>query len=251
MTDLYQILGVSPQASEREIKAAYRRLAKLYHPDVNPSPPAAEDFLRVTNAYKILSNRRLRAMYDRGTLVEYEEELKRKQRVAAVERRIETIIEELLEEERQEIAVRQVTVLMAVSLFASTFLVALARPPLFEMLGFVGRVICLVLFVFGVRELIKNIIRCLDHYTYEEDVTASLMQGPDAPEKPYPRSRGLAFLIGGYFGSFILGSLVRFLLENGGGFLLFTQGLLSVILIPPIVVLVLMRLRALSERLGT
>jgi hypothetical protein len=248
MADFYQVLGVSPEASEREIKTAYRRLAKLYHPDVNPSPTAAEDFVRITNAYRVLSNRKLRAMYDRGVLGEYEDDLRRKERVAAVEHEVTTIIEELLEKEREEIAVRQVAVLLAVSLFASTFLVALARPPIFEGLGFVGRAVCLVLFALGMKELVSSVIRCLEHYTYNEDLTASLMQALSEPEKPFTRSRALTFLIGGYVGSLTLGSFVRYLLDRDGGVVLFTDGLISVILIPPIVVLILMRLRALSEK---
>jgi len=249
MTDLYHILGVSRHASEREIKAAYRRLAKLYHPDVNPSPTAAEDFLRITNAYRILSNKRLRAMYDRGQPYDYEEYLRRQEQMSAIKQRIEAIIEELLRQEREEIAVRQIAVMIAVTLFASGFLVALTRPLFFETLGLAGRITCVILFVFGIWELVKDVTVCLEHYTSPDDVTPSIIETEEKPEKPFTRAAVLAFLIGGYFASVALGSLVRYLLEESNGQLLLSRGIFSVILSPPIAVLIIMRLRALSERL--
>lgn len=55
MSDPYQVLGVSPGASDDEIKAAYRTLAKKYHPDLNPNSPTAEARMKEINeAYDIL-----------------------------------------------------------------------------------------------------------------------------------------------------------------------------------------------------
>lgn len=54
MDDPYKILGVSRDASEDEIKKAYRRLAKKYHPDVNKDPGAEDMFIKVQNAYQQL-----------------------------------------------------------------------------------------------------------------------------------------------------------------------------------------------------
>src|SRR5829696_5690188 len=51
--DPYEELGVARDADLREIRAAYRRLAKQYHPDVNPSPDAAERMSRINWAYRI------------------------------------------------------------------------------------------------------------------------------------------------------------------------------------------------------
>ena len=63
--DLYDILGVSRTASQEEIKKAYRRLAKKYHPDVNPgNKPSEERFKEVSAAFEVLSDVRRRKLYD-------------------------------------------------------------------------------------------------------------------------------------------------------------------------------------------
>jgi molecular chaperone DnaJ len=64
--DLYDLLGVSRDADADAIKKAYRRLARQYHPDVNPEPSAQEKFKEVSRAYEVLSDPQKRAAYDRG-----------------------------------------------------------------------------------------------------------------------------------------------------------------------------------------
>ena len=66
MADLYETLGVDRDASFDDIKKAYRKLARSYHPDVNPDPAMAEKFKEITAAYEILSDPDKRQNYDVG-----------------------------------------------------------------------------------------------------------------------------------------------------------------------------------------
>lgn len=63
--DYYEMLGVSRDADKEEIKRAYRRLARKYHPDVNKEPGAEERFKEINHAYEVLSEPETRARYDR------------------------------------------------------------------------------------------------------------------------------------------------------------------------------------------
>jgi DnaJ-class molecular chaperone len=69
MEDPYQILGVPKDASEEAIRAAFRKLAKTHHPDLNPGKPEAADrFKEINAAYEILSDPVKRGRYDRGEI---------------------------------------------------------------------------------------------------------------------------------------------------------------------------------------
>ena len=63
--DYYEVLGLSKGAEDKEIKRAYRKLAKKYHPDTNPGDKEAEKkFKEVTEAYSVLSDPEKKKLYD-------------------------------------------------------------------------------------------------------------------------------------------------------------------------------------------
>lgn len=69
MRDPYDVLGVAKTASAKDIKSAYRKLAKQFHPDQNPDDPKAKDrFAAANQAYEILGDEKSRAAFDRGEI---------------------------------------------------------------------------------------------------------------------------------------------------------------------------------------
>lgn len=69
MKDPYEVLGVKRTASAEEIKQAYRKLAKEFHPDLNPNDPIVEQrFKEISNAHSILGDKEKRAKFDRGEI---------------------------------------------------------------------------------------------------------------------------------------------------------------------------------------
>ncbi len=62
--DYYEVLGVSKDASKEEIKKAYRKLARKYHPDVSEEENASDKFKEAKEAYETLSDQQKRAQYD-------------------------------------------------------------------------------------------------------------------------------------------------------------------------------------------
>ena len=80
--DYYNTLGVNRDASERELKQAYRRLARKYHPDVNPGDKSAEaKFKEINEAYEVLSDKEKRQKYDQfGDQWQYAGQFKQRER---------------------------------------------------------------------------------------------------------------------------------------------------------------------------
>jgi len=174
--DYYKILGVKQTASRAEIKSAYRKLARQRHPDVNrDSEGAGRDFAVLSKAYQILSDPQERAYYDeqvtaqriRGySILDSNNPHAKRARNLAVQAKWDRVVDQVLERDRVDNRERQRAVFTTVSLFLSTFFVAMIRPQLWQVFNQLGRVIVLTLFVIGVWHLGKRLREYFAHYTY-------------------------------------------------------------------------------------
>jgi hypothetical protein len=133
----------------------------------------------------------------------------RRARNLTVQARWDRVVNEVLERDRQENRERQRAVFTTVSLFLSTFFVAMMRPHLWETFGYLGRAIVLTLFVIGVWHLVTRLREYFDHYTYRpKNIRGSLMQDEEKPEQPFTRFSAYTFLLVGYGVSVAIGLVV-------------------------------------------
>ncbi len=165
MVDYYQVLGVKHTASTKEIKAAYKRLARLQHPDLNGG--SAEAFVQLSHARDILIDPKRRAEYDAQRHAAapgpgaYAPVLKPKGedylRRARSDVRIRQNLENFLSVERREArALRQAVFPIVAFLFAA-FCVALIRPRIWRYSGTTGRAVILTLVSLGVCHTVLKI----------------------------------------------------------------------------------------------
>jgi hypothetical protein len=211
MTDLYRVLGVSRRATDHEIKSAYRRLARSYHPDVSSSPDANSRFVKISEAYRILSDPEKRDLYDHGIPLSTQTTYygSRAAEVAAYQRKFDKVVDEMIAEERKETAARSQAVTLVVTLFVSAFLVTLAKPLIIEDLNLIGRVALVALSVVGLHYFIKNLRVALARYTYSvPDRLISVFNYQPVADKIVSRTAALVFLGSGYIVSLGLGYLI-------------------------------------------
>ncbi len=218
MTDYYRILGVKRSASTAEIKSAYRKLARLRHPDVNlGSEQAAKEFALLSKAYHILSDPQERAYYDEQlrkgkgaySILHSDNPHARRARIVALQARWDRVIDEVLERDRKENRERQRVVFTTVSLFLSTFFVAMMRPPFWQVFDVAGRAVVLTLFVIGVWHLATRLKEYFAHYTYiPKPFQDSIMRQEEKPEQPFTRFSAYTFLLLGYILSVGIGLLI-------------------------------------------
>jgi curved DNA-binding protein CbpA len=219
LIDYYKILGVRRTASRAEIKSAYRKLARLRHPDVNRgSEAAAREFTRLSKAYHILSDPQERAYYDEQlfsnsnsnySILNSNNPHARRARNVAIQARWDRVVDEVLERDRKENRERQRAVFTTVSLFLSTFFVAMMRPHLWQVFDYAGRAVVLTLFVIGVWHLATRLKEYFAHYTYiPKPIQDSIMRQEELPEQPFTRFSAYTFLLIGYALSVGFGLLI-------------------------------------------
>ena len=219
MTNYYKVLGVRKSASKSEVKSAYRKLARIRHPDVNGgSEKAAQEFALLSKAYRVLMDPQERAYYDEQltsqsssgySILHSNNPHAQRARNLAVQARWDRVVNEVLERDRQEGRERQRVVFTTVSLFLSTFFVAMFKPHLWETFGYFGRAIVLTLFVIGVWHLATRLREYFAHYTYRpKSIQDSIMQDEEKPEQPFTRSSAYTFLLVGYALSIGVGLII-------------------------------------------
>ncbi len=219
MIDYYKTLGVKRSASSSDIKSAYRKLARVRHPDVNrDSETAAREFALLSRAYHILSDPQERAYYDEQlssqnnsgySILHSNNPHARRARNLAVQAKWDRVVDEVLEHDRRENRERQRAVFTTVSLFLSTFFVALIRPPLWQVFDYAGRAIVLTLFVIGVWHLATRLREYFAHYTYiPKPIQYTIMSEDEKPEQPFTRFSAFTFLLVGYAISIGVGLLI-------------------------------------------
>jgi hypothetical protein len=277
MIDYYQVLGVSRTATITEIKSAYRKLARKRHPDVNRgSEKAAREFALLSLAYHTLIDPQERAFHDqqldkaaRGESVFHSDTLRENphaQRAREMQARWDRVVNQILENDRRESVARTRAVFTTVSLFLSTFFVAMIKPPLWQNFGLFGRAILVTLLMTGVWHLIRRLREYFRHYTYRpDDIHYSITRDEKPAPKPFTRFSASAFLLGGYAVSLGIGLLIGWHAEDfvsdltllfrhvpsiGGGSTSATALLISdLLLYPPIAVLIVDTMHSLASRI--
>lgn len=223
MVNYYQVLKVSPKATNAEIKSAYRRLARKYHPDVNDgAEDAAREFAKIAKAYQILGNPQERADYDRRILKEKykvssngdslftsENQHAKRWRQMAYERRYNEIVDRMVADERRESMALQKVIFPTVALFLSTCFVAIFKPAFWKNSQAIGKIILVLFFVIGIVHLISRLRSAFERYTYtEETVHDSIFDDNEPVKKPYSRFAAISFLVGGFTLSLVIGLLI-------------------------------------------
>ena len=277
VTNYYKVLGIKRSASRSEVKSAYRKLARLRHPDVNGgSEEAAREFALLSRAYSVLIDPQERAYHDQQltaqssgaySILQSDNPHAQRARNLAVQARWDRVVNEVLERDRQESRERQRAVFTTVSLFLSTFFVALLKPHLWETFNYAGRAIVFTLFVIGVWHLATRLREYFAHYTYRpKSIQDSIMRDDEKPEQPFTRFSAYTFLLGGYALSIAVGLIIGWRAQGfmsgltmllprdvaHSNVLVYSSAVLLIpdlVVYPPIAVLIVDSMQALTSRM--
>lgn len=213
MLDYYQVLGVKSTASVKEIKAAYKRLARLQHPDLNGLPEATQAFVQISRARDILIDPQRRAAYDaqrkayaaKGAYAPVvNSSVDTYVQRARSDARIKKNLEKFLMIEREEArALRQAVFPIVAFLFAA-FFVPLVRPHLWRSSGWTGRTVILVLVSIGVWHTISKIWAGIKLHTDDDQMLA----------KRWSRRQAILFIALAAIGCGLLGTLIGMSLSD-------------------------------------
>ncbi len=215
MLDYYQVLGVKSTASVKEIKAAYKRLARLQHPDLNGGlPEATEAFVQISRARDILIDPQRRAAYDaqrnayaaKGAYAPVvnptvETYLRR----ARSEARIKNNLQKFLMIEREEARALRQSVFPIVAFLFAAFFVPLVRPHLWRSSGWTGRSIMLVLVSLGIWHTVSKIWAAIKLHTDDAPTVASDDQM--VPQR-WGRRQAVLLIVLAAIGCGLLGTLI-------------------------------------------
>ncbi|MGH9943238.1 MAG: J domain-containing protein [Pyrinomonadaceae bacterium] len=221
MVDYYKILGVKRAASIREVKSAYRRLARQRHPDLNGgSEDAAREFALLALAYRTLSDPQERSHYDAqlnrrqsdlgASVLHSENPHALRMRRVASQARMDRIVDNIIAAERRETFALQQAVFTTVTLFLSTFFVAAIKPRLWQQFDYFGRAVMLTLFLIGLWHLFSRLRLYFARYTYQPNsIHDSIIREEEpATAKPFTRFAASSFLVLGYGASIAAGLLL-------------------------------------------
>ena len=221
MVDYYQVLGVKKTASVKEIKAAYKRLARLQHPDLNGGlPEATQAFVQILRARDVLIDPQRRAAYDaernaytaKGAYASVlNSTVETYVRRARSDARIKKNLEKFLTIEREDArALRQAVFPIVAFLFAA-FFVPLVRPHLWHSSGWIGRTIILVLVAIGLWHTLSKIWTAIKLHTDDDRIVATDDQ---VHSKRWSRRHAILIIALAAIGCGLLGTLIGISLSD-------------------------------------
>jgi DnaJ-like protein len=269
MVDYYEVLGIKDTASVEEIKAAFKRLARARHPDLNGgSPAAARAFVQISNAREILIDPRRRAEYDvqrnahaarrsaRAAQGVYapvvNPTVETSMQRARSDSRIRKNLENVVMIDREEARVLRRAVFPIVAFLFAAFFVQLLRPHFWRSFGWIERTVILTLVSIGVWRTVAKIWTAIKLHT-DNDRTRATMSSEQMFAKKRSRRQAILFIGLAAIGCGLLGTLIGMtlsdpLLSAMRGF--FDPSIrLELLLYPWIMVLLMDACHSLSQRL--
>jgi hypothetical protein len=262
MVDYYQVLGVRNTASVNEIKAAYKRLARARHPDLNGgSPESAQAFVQISRARDILIDPKRRAKFDaqrnaRAAKGAYapavNSGVESYVRRARSDARIKQNLENFLIIEREEARALRQAVFPLVALLVAMFFVPLMRPHFWRSCRWPGRTVLLILVGIALWHTVSRISTIIKLHA-DDDRTGASDPGEQMLARRWSRRRALLFIALAATGCGLLGTLIGMSLNDSllrAMPMFFDRSIrLELLLYPWIIVLLIDAGHSLSQRL--